>query len=90
MQAKDRVEKYVDNHCNMMPVVTGVTKIENLQLQLKFLEAQKDLLSPVEVTDWLFYGVREHLLEQIVATGFSRPRKGSKVRMIFSRGGHYL
>lgn len=89
MQAKDKVEKYVDNHCKKMPVVTGVIKIENLQLQLKFLEAQKDLLSPVEVTDWLFYGPPENLLKQIVATGF-QPTKRSKVRMIFSRGGYYL
>lgn len=89
MQAKDRVEKYVDNHCNMMPVVTKVIKIENLQLQLKFLEAQKDLLSPVEVTDWLFYGPPEHLLIPIVKTGF-QPTKRSKVRMKFSRAGHYL
>ena len=73
----------------MMPVVTKVIKIENLQLQLKFLQAQKDLLSPVEVTDWLFYGPPEHQLNPIVETGF-RPMNRSKVRMKFSRGGHYL
>ena len=72
----------------MMPVVTKVIKVENLQLQLKFLEAQKDLLSPVEITDWLFYGPPDNLLKEIVETGFRT--KWSKVRMLFSRGGHYL
>lgn len=54
----------------MMPIVTKVEKIENLKLQRKFLEAQKELYSPVEVADWLFYGADNERMEQIVHIGF--------------------
>jgi hypothetical protein len=76
MQAKEWVEKLSiqpDNKTAL--VVTKVEKIENLQLQRKFLEAQRGLFSPLEIPKWLFYGGPDVHLEQVVNNGFKTPRK---------------
>lgn len=75
MQAKEWVEKLSiqpDNKTAL--VVTKVEKIENLQLQRKFLEAQRGLFSPLEIPKWLFYGGPDDLLDQVVNKGFKAPR----------------
>lgn len=61
----------------MMPIVTKVEKIENLKLQSRFLEAQRELISPVEASDWLFYGADDTVLDRIATSGFQSA--GTKV-----------
>ncbi|KAG0627986.1 hypothetical protein M758_2G241900 [Ceratodon purpureus] len=74
--AKERVEKLsIQPDSKTAIEVTKVEKIENLQLQQKFLEAQRELINPLETPKWLFYGGPDDLLDQIVNKGFNARRK---------------
>jgi hypothetical protein len=53
-----------------MDVVTKAQKIENYNLQDKFLKAQRDLINPLEIPEWLFYGGSDELMTKIVNKGF--------------------
>lgn len=53
-------------------------KIENLNLQEKFLKAQRDLRDPLPIPEWLFYGGSDELLAKVVNKGFRAADK--KVR----------
>lgn len=76
VQAKERVEKLsIQPDSKTAIEVTKVEKIENLQLQQKFLEAQRELINPLETPKWLFYGGPDDLLDQIVNKGFNARRK---------------
>jgi hypothetical protein len=52
-----------------MDVVTKAQKIENYNLQDKFLKAQRDLINPLEIPKWPFYGDSQELLTKIGSTG---------------------
>lgn len=73
LQAKGRVEKSCHPHSNNVFVVTSVEKVENLKLQRKFLEAQKDIFSPQEIRKWLFYGGSDDRLRHFARKGFKVP-----------------
>ena len=76
VQAKERVEKQsIQPDSKTALEVTKVEKIENLQLQRKFLEAQRELISPQQTSKWLFYGGPENLLYQVVNKGFRTQQK---------------
>jgi hypothetical protein len=52
-----------------MDVVTKAQKIENYNLQDKFLKAQRDLVNPSEIPEWLFSGNSQEPLTKIGSTG---------------------
>jgi len=80
VQAKDRVEKYIHPDCKTILVVTKVERIENGPLQRKFLEAQRELFNPLEISECLFYGGPDSRLGRVVNQGFRAASK--KVRYI--------
>ena len=45
MQVKDRTETFMQLVHGIIPIETKIEKVCNLKLQIKFVEAQKDLIS---------------------------------------------
>jgi hypothetical protein len=51
-----------------MDVITKAQKIENYNLQDKFLKTQRDFVNPSEIPEWPFYGDSQELLTKIGST----------------------
>ncbi|KAG0617383.1 hypothetical protein M758_5G185900 [Ceratodon purpureus] len=82
--AKDRVEKYILPDCKTMVVVTKVQKIENLKLQAKFLNAQRDLIDPLPNPEWLFYAGSDELITTVVDKGFRAAHNKALIFHVYS------
>ena len=73
MQVKDRTEKFIQPVHGILPIVTKIEKVCNLQFQIKFIEAQKDLIGPMAPTQLLFHGTSNDGIQGIVEKGFRLP-----------------
>ena len=73
MQVSERTEKFAQPIHGIIPVVTKIEKVRNLKLQIKFVETQRHLISPVSPTQLLFHGTNDDGIEGIVEKGFRLP-----------------
>jgi hypothetical protein len=53
--------------------VTKIQKVRSLKLQIKFVETQRDLISPMAPTQLLFHGTSDDGIQGIVDKGFQLP-----------------
>jgi hypothetical protein len=73
MQVKDRTEKFIQPLHEILPIVTRIQRVHILKLQIKFVETQRDLISPMAPTQLLFHGTSEDGIQGIVDKGFQLP-----------------
>eukprot|EP01018_Ginkgo_biloba_P039120 Gb_11774 [translate_table: standard] len=72
-QVKDRTEKFIQEGHEEDLFVTKIEKVLNPKLQIKFLEAQRDLFSPEKPTQQLFHGTDDGGVGGITKDGFRLP-----------------
>ena len=71
MQVKEyRTETFMQLVHRIIPIETKIEKVCNLKLQIKFVEAQKDLISPMDPTQFVFHGNSNDGIKGIVEKGF--------------------
>eukprot|EP01018_Ginkgo_biloba_P035956 Gb_31147 [translate_table: standard] len=78
LQVLDRTEKFIQPGHGVLPIVTKIEKVSNVDMQIKFLEAQRDLISPNESTQLLFHGTDDNAIQSIIKKGFKLPAKNKK------------
>ncbi|GLJ17149.1 hypothetical protein SUGI_0296770 [Cryptomeria japonica] len=70
---RDRTEKFIQPKHGILPIVTKIEKVSSVHLKIKFLETQKDLISPTSPTQLLFHGTSDQGIQGIIKKGFELP-----------------
>lgn len=73
MEIKDRTKNFIQLLHEILPIVTKIQRVYSLQLQIKFVETQRDMISPMVPTQLLFHGISDDGIQGIVDKGFQLP-----------------
>ncbi|GLJ13963.1 hypothetical protein SUGI_0223310 [Cryptomeria japonica] len=87
LQVMDRTERFIQPSHGICPIVTKIEKISNLEMEIKFLESQKDLFNPNGPRQLLFHGTDDAAIKSIISKGFKLPPKGND--NMFGRGCYF-
>ncbi|KAH9314167.1 hypothetical protein KI387_022794, partial [Taxus chinensis] len=75
LQVIDRTERFIQPSHGICPIVTKIEKVSNLDMEIRFLEAQKDLINPNGSRQLLFHGTNDNAIKSIIDKGFKLPPK---------------
>ncbi|KAH9330190.1 hypothetical protein KI387_002298 [Taxus chinensis] len=78
LQVRDRTEKFIQPKHDILPVVTKIEKVRCQKSHIKFLETQKDLISPASPTQLLFHGTSDQGIQGILEAGFKLPSEDKR------------
>jgi hypothetical protein len=73
LMVRDRTKKFIQPIHGILPIVTKIEKVRSLKFQIKFVETQRDLISPTSPTQLLFHGTTNDSIQGIVEKGFQLP-----------------
>jgi hypothetical protein len=73
LEIKDRTKNFIQLLHEILPIVTKIQRVYSLQLQIKFVETQRDMISPMVPTQLLFHGISDDGIRGIVDKGFQLP-----------------
>ena len=73
-EVEDRVRKYVQPGHNWYPVVKKIEKVTNYGLEIKWLNAKKELVDPRR-SELKFHGTNETAIIKITESGFLLPKR---------------
>ena len=73
LEIKDRTKNFIQLLHEILPIVTKIQRVYSLQLQIKFVETQRNMISPMAPTQLLFHGISDDGIQGIVDKGFQLP-----------------
>ena len=77
-EVEDRVRKYVQPGHNWYPVVKKIEKVTNYGLEIKWLNAKKELVDPRR-NELKFHGTNKRAIMKIIESGFLLPKKNNQM-----------
>eukprot|EP00252_Welwitschia_mirabilis_P023075 TRINITY_DN642_c0_g2_i4.p1 TRINITY_DN642_c0_g2~~TRINITY_DN642_c0_g2_i4.p1 ORF type:complete len:315 (+),score=37.72 TRINITY_DN642_c0_g2_i4:119-946(+) len=87
MQVVDKTERFIQPGHNMALVVTRIQKVFNRELEIRFLNARRNLFEPNIDPQPLFHGTDDAAIEGITKEGFRLPRANKN--NMFGRGCYF-